>query len=333
MTTVRWGVLSTARIGVDKVIPGIRQADHAELVAIASREESTARAAADRLGIPKAHGSYEALLEDPDIDAVYNPLPNHLHAEWTLRAAEAGKHVLCEKPLAMGSREAQEMVDACRRAGVVLMEAFMYRLHPQWVRVREIVASGRLGEVGAVQTFFSYHNVDPQNIRNIAAYGGGALMDIGCYAINVSRMLLGGEPSRVEASVRRDPTFHTDVVTSAVMEFGERHATFTCSTQLEPDQRVHVFGTQGRLLVEIPFNIPRDRPTRLLLSAGGDPPVAPNTEVIEVPPADQYEAQVEAFSRAVLDRTDPPIPAEDAVANMRVIEMVRASAEGDRPTD
>jgi predicted dehydrogenase len=331
VTTVRWGVLSTARIGVDKVIPGILRAEHAEMVAIASRDEGVARAAAGRLGISKAHGSYEALLEDPDVDVVYNPLPNHLHAEWTLRAAEAGKHVLCEKPLAMSSREAQEMIDGCRRAGVLLMEAFMYRLHPQWARVRDIVASGRLGEVGSVETFFSYHNVDPQNIRNVAAYGGGALMDIGCYAIDVSRMLFGGEPTRVEAIVRRDPTFRTDVVTSALMEFGQRHATFTCSTQLEPDQRVHVFGTKGRLLVEIPFNIPGDRPTRLFLTAGGDPPVAPNTEVIEVPPADQYELQAEALSRAILDGTYLPFPIEDAVANMRAIEMVLASAEGARP--
>jgi predicted dehydrogenase len=321
-------VLSTAKIGVERLVPGMRTAERCELVAIASRDPSTASAAAERLGIPRAHGSYEALLEDPDVDAVYVPLPNHLHAEWTLRAAAAGKHVLCEKPLAMSAAQAQEMVDGCRGAGVLLMEAFMYRLHPQWDRVRELLASGRLGELLAVETFFSYRNVDPTNIRNVPEFGGGALMDIGCYAVNVARMLFGGEPTRVQASIRRDPVFGTDALTSAVLEFGDRHAIFACSTQLEPDQRVHLVGTQARLLVEIPFNIPADRPTRLLLTAGGDPPVAPNTQVIEVLPADQYGVQVDAFSRAVLEGTPAPLPPEDAVANMRVIEAVVAAAEG-----
>jgi predicted dehydrogenase len=207
------------------------------------------------------------------------------------------------------------------------MEAFMYRLHPQWVRTREIVGSGRLGELTAIQGFFSYRNVDPDNIRNIAAYGGGSLMDVGCYPINVARMLFEREPSRVEALVRRHPAFGTDVLTSALLEFGDRHASFTCSTWIESDQRVHVVGTEGRLVVEIPFNIPPDRSTRLLVTAGGDPPVNPDTEVIEIPPADQYGVQVDGFSRAVLEGTDVPIPPEDAVANMRVIERVIAAAE------
>jgi predicted dehydrogenase len=321
-------VLSTAGIGIRNVIPGMRAAERCELVAIASRDATAAARAAEDLGIPRAHGGYEALLEDPEVEAVYIPLPNHLHAEWTLRAAEAGKHVLCEKPIAMTSAEAQDMLDGCRSAGVLLMEAFMYRLHPQWVRVRELAASGRLGELMAIQTFFSYRNVDPNNIRNVAEYGGGALMDVGCYAINVARMLFGEEPSRVEALVRRDPEFGTDAVTSAVLGFGDRHSTFTCSTQLEPEQRVHLIGTEGRLLVEIPFNAPADRNTRLLLTAGGDPPVSPNTEVIEIPPADQYAIQVDEFSRAVTDGAEVPIPPEDAVANMRVIERVLEAAEG-----
>jgi predicted dehydrogenase len=320
-------VLSTADIGVAKVIPGMRTAERCDLVAIASRDPAAAESWAGKLGIPKAHGSYEALLEDPDVDAVYIPLPNHLHAEWTLKAAAAGKHVLCEKPLAMTSAQALEMLDGCHRAGVLLMEAFMYRLHPQWVRVRELIASGRLGEIRAIQSFFSYWNDDPANIRNIPEYGGGALMDVGCYPINVSRMLFGEEPSRVDAIVRRDPRFGTDVMTSAVLEFGDRHSTFTCSTQLEPDQRVHVLGTKGRLLVEIPFNIPPDRPTRLFVTAGGDPPVNPDTEVIEIPPADQYGVQVDEFSRAILEGGDVPTPPEDAVANMRVIERVLEAAE------
>jgi predicted dehydrogenase len=208
------------------------------------------------------------------------------------------------------------------------MEAFMYRFHPQWVRVREIVDSGRLGELRAVQSFFSYFNDDPENIRNIPAYGGGALMDVGCYPISVSRMVFGAEPTHVAASIRRDPAFGTDVMTSAVMAFGDRQSTFTCSTQLEPDQRVHVVGTEGRLLVEIPFNAPTDRPTRLLVTAGGDPPVAPSTEVVQIPPANQYGLQADAFSRAVLEDAPVPTPPEDAIANMRVIEAVLSAAEG-----
>jgi predicted dehydrogenase len=324
---VRWGILSTARIGTGSVIPGLQASERCEVVAIASRDETAARATASRLGIPTAHGSYEALLEDPGVEAIYNPLPNHLHAEWTLRAAEAGKHVLCEKPLAMSSAQAQEMVDGCRRAGVVLMEAFMYRLHPQWLRVREITSSGRLGQLVAIQSFFSYFNDDPANIRNIAEFGGGALMDIGCYPVSVSRWLFDAEPDRVEAVIRRDPRFGTDVVTSAVMRFGDRHATFTCSTQAESEQHVDVVGTEGRLRVEIPFNAPRDRPTRLFLIAGGDPPVNPDTEVIEIPTSNQYANQGDAFSRAVLGEAGLPTPPEDAVANMRAIEMVLAAAD------
>jgi predicted dehydrogenase len=327
MTKVRWGVLGAASIALRNVIPAMQRSQRCEVVAIASRDASRAAAAAAELGIARSYGSYQELLADPEIDAVYNPLPNHLHAEWTLRAAEAGKHVLCEKPLAMDAAQAQGVVDGCRRAGVKLMEAFMYRLHPQWVRARELVAQGRLGELRAIQSFFSYSNVDPANIRNIPEYGGGALMDIGCYTINVPRMMIGAEPDRVQAMLRRDPAFGTDVLVSANLGFGDRHASFTCSTQLEPDQRVHLVGTEGRLLIEIPFNIPPDRPTRLLYTSGGEPPVAPNTEVIEIPPADQYTIQGDLFSEAVLTGGDVPIPPEDSVANMRVIDRVLAAGE------
>jgi predicted dehydrogenase len=322
---VRWGVLSTAAIGVKKVIPAMQRAQRCDVVAIASRDAARAEAAARQLGIPRSHGSYEALLADGDVDAVYIPLPNHLHAEWTLRAAAAGKHVLCEKPLAMNEAEAREMVEGCARARVKLMEAFMYRLHPQWVRVREMVAGGQLGELLAVQSFFSYRNMDPKNIRNVLAYGGGALMDIGCYAINASRMLFGSEPVGVAGAVHRDPRSGTDVLTSATLDFGGRQATLTCSTQLEPDQRVHLVGTQGRLVVKIPFNIPPDRPTRLFFTAGGHPPVDPHTEVIEIPAADQYGVQGDLFSDAVLRDTDVPIAPQDSIANMHVIDAVLAT--------
>jgi predicted dehydrogenase len=326
-STVRWGILSTADIAVRKVIPGIRRAARCEVTAIASRDGELARAAADRLGIPSAHGSYESLLADPALDAVYIPLPNHLHAEWTIAALRAGKHVLCEKPLAMTAGDAQRMVEVARATGLHLMEAFMYRHHPTWVAVRDYIESGRIGAMTAVQSWFSYFNDDPANIRNIVDYGGGALFDIGCYSVNLSRMLFGGEPRRVQASLRRDPASGVDVLTSGILDFDGGIATFTCSTRSESDQRVDIYGTTGRISIEIPFNIPPDRPTRLFLTAGGDPPVAPATEVVEFPTADPYAVEFERFATAVLDGGPTPVPPEDAVANLRVIEQIFAVAE------
>jgi predicted dehydrogenase len=283
---------------------------------------------AARHGIAHAHGSYEALLADPEIDAVYVPLPNHLHPEWTLAAARAGKHVLCEKPLALAAADAERMVEGCAAAGVVLMEAFMYRLHPSWLAVRELVASGRIGRLAAVDTWFSYFNDDPANIRNIRDYGGGALFDIGCYPVNLSRMLFAAEPDRVAATIRRDGPGGVDVLTSAILEFpGGGVATFTSTIRTEDDQRVDVYGTEGRIHVPIPFNIPPDRPTEVHVIAGGDPPVAPATEVLTFEPADPYACEAEAFAAAVLDGTPVPTPTADAVANLRVIERLFAAGE------
>lgn len=321
-------MLSTARIALTKVIPAMQRADRCEVVAIASRDVGRAEAAAERLSIPRAHGSYEALLADPEVDAVYVPLPNHLHADWTVAAAGAGKHVLCEKPLATTAAEAERMIEACRAAGVLLMEAFMYRLHPTWEAVPDLVASGRVGELRALQTWFSYFNDDPGNIRNVRGYGGGALYDIGCYAVNLSRMLFGAEPTEVRARLTRDPATGVDVLTTAILSFGAGVSSFTCSTRTEPDQRVDVYGSEGRLRVPIPFNIPPDLPTELILTKGGDPPVRPHTEVLSFAPADQYRIQAERFARAVLDGAPAPIPPEDAVANLRVIEEIFRVAEG-----
>ena len=322
MTDLRWGILSTADIARTKVIPGFRRAARCEVVAIASREGGRAQAVAAELGIPTAHDSYEALLADPDVDAVYIPLPNHLHAEWTIAAARAGKHVLCEKPLAMTSGDAERMAAAADEAGVVLMEAFMYRHHPSWVAVRELVAEGRIGRLVAVQSWFSYYNDDPANIRNILEFGGGALFDIGCYNVNLSRLLFGGEPRRVEASISRDPASGVDILTSGILEFETGVATFTCTTRAETDQRVHVYGTSGRLAVEIPFNIPPDRPTHVFVTSGGEPPVNPATERLTFETKDPYAAEAEAFAAAVLDGGGPPVPAADAIANLRVIERL-----------
>ena len=328
MSRLRFGILSTADIARKKVIPGMRTADRVEVVAIASRNDGTAARVAEELAIPRAHGSYEALLADPEVDAIYIPLPNHLHLEWTIAAAEAGKHVLCEKPLALTADDAQRMVDACEASGVRLMEAFMYRLHPTWTAVLELVASGRIGRLQAVQSWFSYFNDDATNIRNVLEYGGGALMDIGCYSVNLSRMLFGGEPTEIQAALRRDTSTGVDVLTSAILEFEGGHATFTCAIRTEDDQRVEIYGSEGRISVGIPFNIPPDRPARVSVFAGGEPPVAPGVEVLEFETADPYGAEAQAFAAAILDDQPTPMPPADGVANMRVIERIFAAAEG-----
>ena len=323
-SAVRWGILGAADIAVHKVIPAMADAEVCSVDAIASRSEERARQTAERFGIPRSYGSYQDLLEDSDIEAVYIPLPNHLHLEWTLAAAAAGKHILCEKPLAMSSADARTMIDACGAAGVKLMEAFMYRLHPMWVEVRRLVDDGAIGELAAIQSFFSYFNNDPADIRNIPEFGGGALYDIGCYPVNVARMLFDSEPNEVKSSIKRDPDFGTDIVTSAVLDFGGCHATFTCSTRMEDHQWVGIEGTEGRLVVEIPFNIPSDRSTRILHYAGGEPPAEPGLEIHEVPAANQYGIQADAFARAVRDDTPVPTPVEDAVGNLMVIEQIFA---------
>jgi predicted dehydrogenase len=327
MTELRWGILSTASIARTKVIPGMQRAARCRVVAIASRDPAQARSAAEAASIPVAHASYEALIADPEVDAVYVPLPNHLHAEWTIAAVRAGKHVLCEKPLALSSADAERMIATADAAGVLLMEAFMYRLHPSWVAVRELVAAGRIGRLTSVQSWFSYFNDDPTNIRNIRAYGGGALFDIGCYSVNLSRMLFDGEPTEVQAWIQRDPETGVDVLTSGILEFAGGVAAFTCSTRAEDDQRVHIYGTDGRISIEIPFNIPPDRPTHVFLASGGDPPVNPAVERFSFDAADPYSVEVEQFTAAVLDGHRVPVPPADAVANLRVIErLVEADA-------
>jgi predicted dehydrogenase len=323
---LRWGVLSTAAIARGKVIPGLRRAERSEVVAIASRDLGVAERVAAELDIPRAHGSYEALLADPEVDAVYVPLPNHLHSRWTVEAARAGKHVLCEKPLALTADEAADMVAAADDAGVVLMEAFMYRHHPSWVAARRLLSEGRIGRLVAVQSWFSYFNDDPANIRNIVAAGGGALYDIGCYCVNLSRMLFGGEPDRVEGAIVRDAASGTDALTTGMLEFADGIASFGCSTRAEDDQRVEIYGTTGRISIEIPFNIPPDRPTRISVIAGGDPPVDPAVETLTFPTMDPYAAEAEAFIATVMDDAPHPLPPTDAVANLRVIERLFSSA-------
>jgi predicted dehydrogenase len=317
---VAWGVLSTAKIGLQKVIPAMQKGRHSRIVAIASRDMARARDAAVRLRIPKAHGSYEALLGDPDIQAVYIPLPNHLHVEWSIKALETGKHVLCEKPIGLDAEQSRELRAAADRyPRLKVMEAFMYRFHPQWIETRNLVADGRLGELRSIQTFFSYYNIDPANVRNKPDLGGGGMLDIGCYCVSLSRFLFDDEPRRVFGVVEYDRKFKTDRLASGILEFEAGTSTFTCSTQLSAFQRVNVIGTAGRIEIEIPFNAPPRKRCRIWHQSTS------RVRQIRLPKCDQYTIQGDLFSQAVLNDTDVPTPLDDAVANMRVIDAVFAS--------
>lgn len=326
MDPVRWGVLGVANIAVKKVIPAMQQGRHSEVVAIASRDRGRAEEAARRLGIARAYGSYEELLADPEIEAIYNPLPNHLHVPWSIRAAEAGKHVLCEKPIGLSSAEAEQLRAARDRTGMLIAEAFMIRSHPQWLAARELVRSGRIGTLRSALGFFSYSNVDPANIRNIAAYGGGGMMDIGCYPIVASRFIFGQEPVRALGLVERDPISGVDRLASALLDFPSGPSVFTCSTQLVPYQRMQFFGTTGRIEIEIPFNAPPDRPCRIFVDDGSDL-FGGGIETREFPICDQYTIQGDQFSQAVRRQGAIEFPLEDSIRNMAVIEAIVRSAD------
>ena len=325
MKKVRWGVLGVAKIAVEKVVPAMQKGRYSAVTAIASRSLGKARAAARRLGIAKAYGSYEDLLADPEIDAVYNPLPNHLHVPWSIRAAKAGKHVLCEKPLALDAREAKKLLLARDRAGVLIQEAVMVRTHPQWLAAREILRMGRIGKPRAILGFFSYFNRDPRNVRNIEGIGGGGLLDIGFYPITTSRFFFDEEPRRVLGLIERDPKMRVDRLTSAILDFPSGHSVFTSSTQLVPYQRMQFFGTKGRIEVEIPFNAPRDRPCKIFFDDGSDLH-GKGIRTIAFATCDQYTIQGDLFSRAILEGKPAPVPLEDAVKNMAVIDAIFRSA-------
>ena len=322
MSNLRWGILSTAKIGTEKVIPAMQRGSRCEVVAICSRDADRAASAAEDLGIPRCFGSYEELLADPEVDAIYNPLPNHMHVDWSIKCLEAGKHVLCEKPIGLTAAEGQQLVDAADKfPDLKIMEAFMYRHHPQWQRAKKIVSEGGVGQLRTIQSFFSYFNDDGGNIRNQKDIGGGALMDIGCYNISLSRFLFDAEPSRVLGLIEHDPNFGTDRVCSGIMEFPNGTSTFTCSTQMVPYQRINAFGTTGRVEIEIPFNAPPDRPCKMWYQSGED------LEETAFDICDQYTIQGDLFAAAVLDNEPVPTPLTDAVRNMEVIEAIVQSAE------
>ncbi len=322
MKKLRWGILSTAKIGRVKVIPAMQQSKYCEIKAIASRDPEKAESTARKLNIPKAYGRYETLLADPEIDAVYIPLPNHLHVPWSIKALEAGKHVLCEKPIGLTAVEAAALINESQKhPHLKIMEAFMYRHHPQWVQTLQMVREGKIGELRTINATFSYYNLDAANIRNQADIGGGGLMDIGCYCISLSRLLFGKMPERLTGFVEYDDHFKTDRLASGILDFGEGTSTFTCSTQLAPYQRVNIFGTKGRIEIEIPFNAPPDRPCRIWFEHNGKP----NEIQFEI--CDQYTIQGDLFASAVINDTDVPTPLGDALENMVVIEAIIQSSQ------
>ncbi len=323
---VRWGVLGVASIATRKVIPGMQKGSRSEVVAIASRSLAKAQQAAETLAIEKAYGSYETLLADSDVDAIYNPLPNHLHVPWSIKAARAGKHVLCEKPLALTAQEVESLIAVRDATGVKIGEAFMVRTHPEWLRARDLVRSGDIGELRLIMSAFSYFNRDPANIRNVAEFGGGGVMDIGCYPITMSRFLFEREPIRVVGMIERDPEWGVDRLSSALLDFAPGQAVFTCSTQIVPFQRMQIFGITGRIEIEVPYNIPRERPSRIFVDDGSDL-AGRSARIEEFATCDQYTTQGDAFSKAIQENGEVPVPLEDALANMRVIEAVLRSGE------
>jgi predicted dehydrogenase len=325
MKKLRWGILSTSNFALTKIVPAIRNCKYAEITAIASRGLQKAQRVAAEQGIAKAYGSYEGLLGDPEIDVIYNPLPNHMHVPWSIKALEAGKHVLCEKPIALTSAEAMSLLNESKKyPKQKVMEAFMYRHHPQWQRAKQLVREGKIGELRTIQSFFSYFNKNAGNIRNIADVGGGGIMDIGCYNISLSRFIFDADPQRVLGIVEYDPEFKTDRIASGILDFGRGTSTFTCSTQLVPYQRVNIFGTEGRIEIEIPFNAPPDRPCRMWHQYDN------GIEELLFDICDQYTIQGDLFSQAVMNDTPVPTPLEDAVANMKVIEAVFESGRSGR---
>lgn len=324
---VKWGILSTAGIARRRVVPAMKDCEIAEIVGVASRSLEKAKSFAEEFGIPKVYGSYEELLSDTEIEVVYNPMPNHLHAEWTIRAAGAGKHVLCEKPIGRNAAEARQIRDARDKYGVKIGEAFMVRTHPQWLRTKELVQGGRIGKLRSSAGYFSYFNADPTNVRNELELGGGGLLDIGCYPVKTTRMVFGEEPLRVSACIERDPVFRTDRLTSAVLEYPSGQAIFTVSTQAVYYQKMQFFGTEGRIDVEIPFNAPTDKPTRIFIDDGRDLYGGASQIAESFPICNQFTIQGDLFSRAVLENTEVPNPMEDAIRNMAVLDALFRSAE------
>lgn len=325
---IRWGVLGASKIAIEKVIPAMANHPMFEVQALASRSLEKAKAAADKLGIPRYYGSYEELIQDPEIDVIYIPLPNDLHVDYTLKCIEAGKHVLCEKPLTLKAEEINQLIAARNKFQVKVGEAFMVKSHPQWQKAKELISGGALGKVGLVHGFFSYHNIKPENIRNQPEHGGGAIWDIGCYPVFTSRYILGEEPRRVMASIEYDEDFGTDKLASVILEFPSARVVFSVSTQLVPYQRMQFFGDLQHLEIKIPFNAPPDKKCEILIHKGNL--FNEDSEILTMDICNQYTLQAEAFSKAILENSEVPVSLENARANSQVLQALFLSAKEDR---
>jgi predicted dehydrogenase len=325
-TKVRWGVLGVASIAMRRAIPAMQQGEWCTIEAIASRDRRKAEDAAGKLGIAKAYGSYDELLEDSEIEAVYNPLPNNLHVQWSIRAMERGKHVLCEKPVGMNAGEVKKLIAARDRKGGKIGEAFMVRTHPRWLRTRELIAEGRIGILRSIDSHFSYFNRDPKNVRNIPEYGGGALLDIGCYAVTLSRFAYGQEPLRVMGFIERDPELGIDRLTSAIMEFPTGRSVFTCSTQTSYYQATQFHGTDGHIEIVKGINPSNEEPSRIMIYEGRDRH-ADDAIAEMIAPCNQFTIQGDLFSKAIRQGGEVPVPLEDSLRNMAAIDAIFRSAE------
>jgi len=318
---IRWGILSTANIAIESVIPAMLDSEYSSVTSIASRNINKAKIVAKQFQIPKYYGSYQELLDDVEIEAVYIPLPNHLHVKWAIKALKAGKHVLVEKPIAISSLEAKELFEeAEKHPRLKIMEAFMYKFHPQWIRVKEMINNGEIGKLKTIQSSFSFFDDDPESIVNHEEFGGGSLMDIGCYPISISRFLFDAEPESVSANIEYHPDFKVDILASVILDFREGSSSFFSSIQMIDNQRVQIFGTEGSIKFEIPFNPPEDKPVKIWLEK------EEMKKEIEFEKCDQYSLQVDMFSLAIMEHKKVPVSLEDAINNMIVIEKIRESS-------
>ena len=316
MKPVRWGIISVAKHFIRCVVLPMQKSEMIELYGIASRNPEKAKEASEKYGIPRYYQSYEDLLSDKSIEAVFIPLPNDMHLEWIKKSVDAGKHIICEKPLTLNAREASEAIEYAAKKDTLLMEAFMYRFHPQWIKARELVQTENIGNLRAVHTFFSYQNTDPYNIRNILEMGGGGILDIGCYAVSIARYIFDKEPQRVVSLINRDQAFKTDILSSGILDFGDGHSIFTVGTQTFPYQKVDIIGSAGRIHIKIPFNTYPDIPVNISVTN------SVGTRKIHSGPADHYELQFERFSEAIRKGLQAPISPMDALNNMSVLDAL-----------
>tara|TARA_B100000073_G_scaffold281136_1_gene241846 strand:+ start:359 stop:1363 length:1005 start_codon:yes stop_codon:yes gene_type:complete len=321
---INWGIISTAKIGWEYVIPAINKSKNSKVIALASRNISKAKSLSNRMKISKYYGSYKELYQDPNVDVIYNPLPNHLHIKTSLEASSYGKHILLEKPLSLKSTDIDPLIKAAKKNKVIIKEAFMVRHHPQWQWIKKYIKSAKIGKITSISTVFSYKNKDSKNIRNIKKFGGGAIYDIGCYPTVISRYLLDKEPRKLVASAIKDKNFKTDILSSVLMDFGGTYSSFTVATQSNKSQQVFILGTKKSIVVENPFNAEPKKPTTVIIYNGYS--IYRNENMTKVfPPVDQYEVQVTAFSNHLIKKTKVDYDLIDAKKNMKVLDAIFAS--------